>query len=223
MPTVFTPEQMSFTLGQVALNLSLAFALAFLAASLYRRLYGGPSYSFSFFVTLQVTPVVVAMIMMAIGSNVALSLGLVGALSVIRFRTVIKDTRDMAFLFLTIGIGLCCGSGAYGLAVAGTVFVCAILFLIHFTDKTRLGPGEYILVFRGLGHDQSETESTLQDLLSWRKLHGAADLGEREGFEFTYRVRLAKAISPEVLLARLRSIPGLSQSSLISPESQVAI
>ena len=223
MPTLFTPEQMSFTLGQVALNLSLSFALAFIAASLYRRLYGGPSYSFSFFVTLQVTPVVVAMIMMAIGSNVALSLGLVGALSVIRFRTVIKDSRDMAFLFLTIGIGLCCGSGAYGLAIAGTLFVCAVLFGIHYADKARLGPSEYILVFRGRGHDPQETDKALQDFVSWRRLHGAADLGEEDGFEYTYRVRLAKAITPEALLARLKSIRGLTGSSLISPESQVAI
>lgn len=223
MPTAFTPQQMSFTLGQIALNLCLSFALAFLAATLYRKLYSGLSYSFSFFVTLLVTPVVVTMIMMAIGSNVALSLGLVGALSIIRFRTVIKDTRDMAFLFLMIGIGLCCGSGGYGLAITGTIFICGILFAIHYTGKARLAPSEYILVFRCRGHDQGETDRTLSNLVAWRKLHGAADLGEEEGIEFTYRVRLGTSITAEALLNRLRAIKGLSQTSLISPESQLAI
>jgi len=223
MPAAFTPQQMSFTLGQMALNFCLAFALSYLTALMYRKLYSGPAYSFSFFVTLLVTPAVVTMIMMAIGSNVALSLGLVGALSVIRFRTVIKDTRDMAFLFLMIGIGLCCGSGAYALALVGTLFICAILAGLYLVGKARRMPGEYILVLRRRQDDEGETEQALDGLLAWRKLHGAADLGDDEGFEYTYRVRLAPPVTPETLLGRLRRIRGLSQTSLISPESQVAI
>lgn len=223
MPNILTPQQMSFTLGQIALNLGLSFALAYAASAVYRRLYTGPSYSFSFYVTLLVTPVVVCMIMMAIGSNVALSLGLVGALSIIRFRTVIKDTRDMTFLFLMIGIGLCCGCGAYGLALAGTLFVCVVLGLVHSIGHSRFLPSEYILVFRRLGEDQGHADRLLAELSSWRKLHGATDLGPQEGFEFTYRLRLAPNMAPETLLSRLHGIPGLSQSSLISPESQLAI
>jgi uncharacterized membrane protein YhiD involved in acid resistance len=223
MPTAFTPQQMSFTLGQVGLNLCLAFALAYLAAMMYRKLYSGPAYSFSFFVTLLVTPVVVTMIMMAIGSNVALSLGLVGALSIIRFRTVIKDTRDMSFLFLMIGIGLCCGSGAYPLAILGTIFVCLILVGIHFVAKVLKGPGEYILVFRNRGESNGEAERALDNMVGWRKLHGAADLGQDAGCEYTYRIRLGPAVTPESLLNRLKGIKGLYDSSLISPESQVAL
>ncbi len=214
---------MSFTLGQVALNLGLAFALAFLAATVYRKLYSGPSYSFSFFVTLLVTPVVVCMIMMAIGSNVALSLGLVGALSIIRFRTVIKDNRDMAFLFLMIGIGLCCGSGGYGIAIAGTVFVCGVLGALYAVDRSRWVPSEYLLVFRRDGHDEADTDRVLESLVSWRKLHGASDLGPDDGCEYTYRVRLGPSVTPETLLNRLRTVQGLSQSALISPDSQLAL
>ncbi len=223
MPTFLTPQQMSFTLGQIALNLCLSFSLAYLASILYRRLYNGPGYSSSFFVTLMVTPVVVTMIMMAIGSNVALSLGLVGALSIIRFRTVIKDSKDMAYLFLMIGIGLCCGSGGYALAILGTAFVCLVLLALHYVNKHRGGPGEFILVFRRRGRDDGDAERVLDDSLAWRKLHGAADLGQDDGCEYTYRVRLSPSVTPETLIHRLKAIQSLYSPSLISPESQLMI
>ena len=223
MPTAFTPQQLSFTLGQIGLNLALAFALSFVAASVYRKVNAGPGDTFSFYVTLLVTPVVVAMIMMAIGSNVALSLGLVGALSIIRFRTVIKDSRDMAYLFLVIAIGLCCGSGGYPLAIVGTVFVCAVVFVVHAAGRTGWGPSEYILVFRNSGGGGDDAEQELAGLTRWRKLHGAADLGEDEGCEFTYRIRLNPDVTPASLLDRLRASGTLSRPSLISPESQLAV
>ncbi len=216
----FSPEHLNFTISQVLLNLLLSFALAFLAATLYRRTHTGPSSMQSFYVTLLVVPVVVCMIMMAIGSNVALSLGLVGALSIIRFRTVIKDTRDMSFLFLMIGIGLCCGSGGYALAIVGTVFVCGVLLVVSWSSSGRPASAEYILVFReqtGRG-----AEDAMADL-SWRKLHGVSDLGPDEGCEYTYRVRLGKGLRPETLISRLRNAEGVSQTALISPETSLVI
>jgi uncharacterized membrane protein YhiD involved in acid resistance len=128
----------------------------------------------------------------------------------------------MAFLFLMIGIGLCCGAGAHTLAVAGTVFVAAVLTAIHFVSR-KGGDREYILVFRRRGDDPGDAEGALAELVDWRKLHGAADLGPDGGCEFTYRIRLSAAVTPEALLARLRTVEGLYDSSLISPESQVAI
>lgn len=223
MLDAFSPQQINLTLGQVALNLSLSFALAYLAAWVYRRVHSGPSYSFSFYVTLLVTPVVVTMIMMAIGSNVAMSLGLVGALSIIRFRTVVKDPRDMSYLFLMIGIGLCCGSGAYALAILGTLFVCTMLVVVHKIARGGAGPSEFILIFRKQNGHEAESEAIMGGLLSWRKLHGVTDLGESEGCEYTYRIRLSGSAKPETLIDRLRNVGGLSHATLISPDSQVDI
>lgn len=223
MPTAFTPQQLSFTLGQIGLNLALAFALSFVAATVYRKVNAGPGDTFSFYVTLLVTPVVVAMIMMAIGSNVALSLGLVGALSIIRFRTVIKDPRDMAYLFLVIAIGLCCGSGAYPLAIVGTFFVCVVVFTVHAAGRSGWGPSEYILVFRKTGGGGDDVENELAGLTRWSKLHSAADLGEDEGYEFTYRIRLNPDVTPASLLDRLRASGRLTRPSLICSESQLAV
>jgi len=222
MPSAFSAQQLNFTIGQILLNLALAFALAFLTATVYRKVHHGPSYSFSFYVTLLITPVVVTMIMMAIGSNVALSLGLVGALSIVRFRTVIKDTRDMAYLFLVVGIRLCCGSGAYPLAVFGTAFASAVAIALHLAGRIGVVPDEYILVFRS-DADGGETERSLGKLVRWCRLHGAADLGDGENCEYTYRVRLAEGFSPAMLITKLRQLGGFVEPSLISPESQLTL
>ena len=223
MPPSLTPQDFGFSIGQVSLNLALAFALAYLAASFYRKLHVGPSSSRSFFLTLVVTPVVVAMIIMAIGSNIALSLGLVGALSIIRFRTVIKDTRDMSFLFLAIGIGLCCGSGTYALAVFGTIFACLVVACVHYMGKANFSPGEYILVFRKNGESGEDVDQEISSMTTWSRLHSVVDLGEGEGDEFTYRVHLESGINPSAFIHRLKTVGSLTQPSLITPESQLAI
>jgi len=113
--------RVDLTPGQVAMSLCLAFALAFIWATVYRKTHSGVAYSRSFFLSLMLIAPIVSMIMMAIGSNIALSLGLVGSLSVIRFRNVIKDTKDMTFLFFTIALGLCVGANVWLVAVIGTV------------------------------------------------------------------------------------------------------
>ncbi len=223
MPPSLTPQHFGFSAGQVILNLALAFALAYLAASFYRKLQVGPSSSRSFFLTLVVTPVVVAMIIMAIGSNIALSLGLVGALSIIRFRTVIKDTRDMSFLFLAIGIGLCAGSGTYWLAILGTIFACAVVAAVHYMGKANFSPGEFILVFRKNSSTDGALDETMSQMTSWNRLHSVVDLGNDMGSEFTYRIHLHPTINPETFIERMKSIRTLSHSSLISPESQLTM
>ena len=109
------------------------------------------------------------------------------------------------------------------MAIAGTTFICVVVIAVHYATRGGLGPREYILVYRQLKGDADDTGRALDALLSWRKLHGATDLGHDEGFEYTYRVRLGSSVKPEAVLSRLQSVAGLSQPSLISPESQLAI
>ena len=143
--------------AQVLMSLVLAFALAFIWATVYRRTHSGVAYTRSFFLTILLIPPIVAMIMMAIGSNIALSLGLVGSLSVIRFRTVIKDPKDMTFLFLAIGIGLTCGATAWMVAVLGTFMISLIVILMSKIGHDKPGAADYILIFRS---DHQEPWST---------------------------------------------------------------
>jgi len=208
---------------QVVLSYLLAFALAFIWATVYRKTHSGVAYTRSFFLTLMLISPIVSMVMMAIGSNVALSLGLVGALSIIRFRTVIKDTKDMTFLFLSIGIGLCCGANAWLIAINGTVIVSLITIVMSKTGHGKVGSADYILIFRS---DQKEPwnriTSEAQSLISWKQLRGATEMDLGKEFEYTYSIRLTSKATPERIVSELGN--GVIRNvTLITPENHLEI
>ncbi len=208
---------------QVILSFLIAFALGFLWATVYRKTHSGVAYTRSFFLTILLIPTIVAMIMMAIGSNVALSLGLVGSLSVIRFRTVIKDTKDMTFLFLSIGIGLCCGANAWMVGIIGTTMISLITILMTKVGHNTVGSADYILIFRS---DQKEPfekiDPAARDLLSWKQLRGATDINQGKDFEYTYSVRLASKVTPERIVGELSN--GIIRDvTLIAPENHLEL
>jgi uncharacterized membrane protein YhiD involved in acid resistance len=215
---------MDITPAHAALSLLLAFALAFLWGTVYRKTHMGVAYSRSFFLSLVLIAPIVSMIMLAIGSNVALSLGLVGSLSVIRFRTVIRDTKDMTFLFFAIGIGLCSGANAWMVAVIATVLVSSVVILMHRLGHGRATSSDYILVFRS---DEKEPWERLtaeaRKLVAWRQLRGAADVDSGGEFEYTYSVRLAPATAPERIVNAFSTSNGIRQVTLIAPENHLEL
>ena len=88
------------------------------------------------------------MVIMIIGNNLARAFALVGALSIIRFRTVVKDTKDTAYIFWALAAGMASGTGSYFLAIAGTVIITGIAFILHFTNYGSIHKSEFILQFR---------------------------------------------------------------------------
>ena len=130
-----------FDLPELVLALSLGFVLCLMLAYTYKQTHRGLSYSASFVHTMVIMGVTVAVIMMIIGSNIARAFSLVGALSIIRFRTAIKDSRDVAFVFMTMATGMAVGIGFYLVAMVFVVFSCVmVFFLSHFkigSMKTR--------------------------------------------------------------------------------------
>jgi uncharacterized membrane protein YhiD involved in acid resistance len=214
--------KVDLTPGQVTLSFLLAFSLAFIWATVYRKTHSGVAYTRSFFLTLMMISPIVAMVMMAIGSNVALSLGLVGALSIIRFRTVIKDAKDMTFLFLAIGIGLCCGANAWMVAVIGTVMVSSITIVMSKIGHGKVGSADYILIFRSNQKDPWNAVSpAAQDMISWKQLRGATDVDSGAEFEYTYNVRLASKTSPERVVGELGKNGAIRQVTMITPENHL--
>lgn len=208
--------------AQILVSNLLAFALAFLWATVYRKTHTGVAYTRAYFTSLILISPIVAMIMMAIGSNVALSLGLVGALSIIRFRTVIKDTKDMTFLFMSVSIGLCAGAGTWMVGLVGTATVAAIAIGLYWAGHGGLGSADYILVFRsGLPDPWGQLPEPAQALLSWKQLRGATKMGG-ELVEYTYAVRLAPRASAEQVLHAL-SGDLVQDVTLITPENHLEI
>ncbi len=207
---------------QIILSFLLSFALSFIWATVYRKTHSGIAYTRSFYLTLLLISPIVAMVMMAIGSNVALSLGLVGALSIIRFRTVIKDTKDMTFLFLGIGVGLCCGANAWIVAIIGTAMI-SLLTIVMSKIGSKTSSADYIMIFRSEHKEPWEKlKPEAQSLIAWKQLRGATDVNQGKDFEYTYSIRLAHKASPESIVGAMSN--GVVRNvTIITPENHLEI
>ena len=120
----------TFTVTDVVLAITLSFALTAVVGWTYMRTHKGASYTQSFVQTLVLMGMVVSIIMLVVGSNIARAFSLVGALSIIRFRNAIKETRDVGFVFFAMAIGMATGTRFYGLAIIATVVISGVVFLM---------------------------------------------------------------------------------------------
>ncbi len=139
----------------MVMGLGLAFAVGLYIFFIYKKTYAGVMYSSSFGVTLIALTMITTLVILAVTSNVVLSLGMVGALSIVRFRTAIKEPMDIAFLFWAIAAGIVLAAGMIPLAVFGSVFIGIILYV--FANRRDMS-NPYIAVVRCDGH-QSELRS----------------------------------------------------------------
>lgn len=130
------------TVERIILNMLVALALGLVIYLSYRFSHSGGVYSARFNVSLLLMALITTMIMNVIGNNIALSLGMVGALSIVRFRTAIKDSRDTAYIFWCIAVGICCGVSYYALAAIST----GIIFLVMLVMGSVKANDRYLLV-----------------------------------------------------------------------------
>jgi len=110
-------------------DLAIALLCGFLISLLYRWTYRGPAYSTTFVSSLASLSMITALVIMVIGNNLARAFGLVGALSIIRFRTAVKDTQDIVFIFFALAVGMAAGVGLHLSAIAGTLFIGLSIFV----------------------------------------------------------------------------------------------
>lgn len=151
----FLENVTSVSILDMAIALVLAFGLGMLIFLVYKKTFAGVMYSSSFGVTLVALTMITTLVILAVTSNVVLSLGMVGALSIVRFRTAIKEPLDIAFLFWSIAVGIVLAAGMIPLAVIGSV-VIGMMLLVFVNRKTHVNP--YIVVLQCDGYD-SETQA----------------------------------------------------------------
>lgn len=138
-------------LETVALNISMAAVLGFLIFVSYYITHRGTIYSKKFNASLVVLTVLTGTVMTVIGNNIALSLGMVGALSIVRFRTAIKDSRDTVYIFWTVIVGICCGVGDYMVALIGSAITFIVLFILGCIKNDN----RMLIIVRGARNKQS--------------------------------------------------------------------
>lgn len=144
----------SISILDIVLSMALAFGIGMFIFLIYKKTFSGVMYSSSFGVTLVALTMISTLVILAVTSNVVLSLGMVGALSIVRFRTAIKEPLDIAFLFWSIAVGIVLAAGMIPLAVFGSV-VIGIILLIFANKKSHINP--YIMVLHCSSHDSEVT------------------------------------------------------------------
>lgn len=152
----FLENVASINIFDMLLALVLAFAVGMFIFLIYKKTYSGVMYSSSFGVTLVALVMITTLVILAVTSNVVLSLGMVGALSIVRFRTAIKEPLDIAYLFWSIAAGIVLAAGLIPLAVIGSILI-GVFLLIFVNRKSHVNP--YILVIECTDHD-SEMQVT---------------------------------------------------------------
>lgn len=150
-------EQDALRLEELVLNLGVAVAVGMLIYFCYRLCYSDVTYSRRFNTSLVMMALVTTLVITVISNNVALSLGMVGALSIVRFRTAIKDPRDTTFIFWALAVGICCGIGQFIVAAVGS----AVIFLFLLVMGQIRSDGRYLLIIRCGSSVEKQVEGTV--------------------------------------------------------------
>ena len=198
------------TVLDMALTLALAFGLGVLIFFVYKKTYRGVMYSSSFGVTLIALTMITSQVILAVTSNVVLSLGMVGALSIVRFRTAIKEPLDIAFLFWAIAAGIILAAGMIPLAVIGSVIIGVIL-LLFVNKKSHVNP--YIIVLSCEGNE-AEKEATNYVASQTQRCVVKSKSAQNNLVEINMEVRL-KDDNTDFVNA-LSAINGVNSAALVS-------
>ena len=206
----FLENVATITVLDMALALGLSFALGLFIFFVYKKSYAGVMYSSSFGVTLIVLCMITALLILAVASNIVLSLGMVGALSIVRFRAAIKDPSDIAFLFWSIAAGIVLAAGFIPLAVIGSLLIGLILLLF---SQHKGFEKPYILV---LHCDDAAAEKEADAFVRGKvqKLSVKSKSVAPGCIELNYEVRLKDADTG--FINALAELPGVSHTVMVS-------
>lgn len=209
----------SEVLVSFAISMAIAIMLGLGIALIYRYTHRGMNYESSFLSTLVLLAPIVTLIMFFIQGDLVLSLGLVGSLSIIRFRTPIKDTRDMVFLFLSIAIGLGCGTLNWTLSVFAYVIIGLLMLIFHIIKYGKQLHAEYILIITGT---DSFNDNFIKKFIDKKKINIQMRSSEYEGekWEIVYELRFDKKHTDVIkdLVFHIQTLESVTKVSLLSPQ-----
>jgi uncharacterized membrane protein YhiD involved in acid resistance len=196
----------------VLLSLIVTFGITLFIFFMYRKTFSGVLYTRNFNVGLVLTGLVVNLVVLPISSNIALSLGMVGALSIVRFRTAIKDPADIVFTFWAIAVGIISGAGLYMIAIVGSPVIGIFMFILSRANFRSSDP--YLLVV----NYSSEAEEAVQKAIPKHKLRSRTV--NPAGVELILEVRMKAKEAPQ--MDELLKIKGVSNAALVSYNADIA-
>ncbi len=209
----------------VLLSLVLAFVLGQVIAWVYYFTHSGLSYSRSYVQALILITVVISMVMTVIGNNIITAVGLMGALAIVRFRNIIKDTRDIAFIFCSLVVGMAAGSHRYATAVMGTTVLSLIILYLYFTDFGAHEPHNGFLRFslRGPLGPTHPIAKVLKRFCGNYTLISMQDAGFGGPAEYASQLMIRNTAKNEELLSQLEEIEGIENINLTMQEKLLEV
>ena len=209
--------------SEIIINLLISFVLGLVISFVYKKTHRGLSYSQSFVVTNIFIAVIVCMVIMIIGNNLARAFALVGALSIIRFRTVVKDTKDTAYIFWSLAVGMAAGTGSYFLALAGTVIITFIAIILYVTNYGSIYKSEFILQFRSKNDNDKKNEynNIISEYTKSSKLLNVESSGDNKSLKLSFDVVMKEDKSYDQFVTDLSNIQGLTEVIVIAAKNDV--
>nr|WP_294571326.1 DUF4956 domain-containing protein [uncultured Romboutsia sp.] len=181
----------------------------------YKITFSGVMYNRKFNISLVMLTLVTTMVMFVIGSDIALSLGMVGALSIVRFRTAIKDPRDTAYIFWSIAVGLSVGTGNYLVSSIGSVFLLGVLSIFSFSGIGK--EDRYILIIRGNRDKEEEIMRCVFNSFKGSKLRAKNSIGN--SMEIIYQIKI-KNNEDKNIISNLYSIDGVNAVNIVAQNGE---
>ena len=211
----------SLTTNQILLNLGVAVFIGVCIYFSYYISHMGTIYNKKFNVSLVMLTVLTYMVMTVIGNNVALSLGMVGALSIVRFRTAIKDSRDTAYIFWTIIVGICCGVGDYFVAGIGSAIVFALMLFFGLVKNDN----RILLVVRGPRNNDLKIEGIIFEYYSHKanlKVKNTTDTSVEYIYELTKKVYNKQLSKEESITDALYKIKNVEYVNIVVQNDEIS-
>jgi uncharacterized membrane protein YhiD involved in acid resistance len=205
------------------INIAMAFALSLVIAWVYKKTHRGLSYSQSFVFTLVIMGTLVSVVMMIIGNSVARAFTLLGSFTIIRFRSAIKDTKDMAFIFWALVTGLAIGTENYIIAIITTALVIGIVLILSKFNFGSIRSYDHILTFSIEG-ENVPTDVYLpvfNKYLSSQNLLNVNTKEDSKRMNFTFSVKLIEDDGTNNFVADLRATAGIKNVNLISSREDI--
>ena len=210
--------------SEILINLVLSFILGVSISLIYKKTHKGLSYSQSFMVTNIFVAVIVCMVIMIIGNSLARAFALVGALSIIRFRTVVKDTKDTAYIFWSLAAGMAAGTGSYFLAIAGSIILSGIALILFYTNFGSIIKSEFIVQFRINSNDPNITSQYNRLISDFTKSHtllSSESSGDGQTIKVSFDVVMKEEMKQNELISKISKIDGVSEVVIIAAKSDV--
>lgn len=213
------------TVVSITYSIALSFILSSLVAMTYQKTYQGLSYSRNYIQATILASIVATIAMQAIGDNLARGLGMMGALAIVRFRSSLKDPKDMIFIFMSLAVGIACGVYSFSIAAIGTIGFTIVAGIIHTLPFSKESHFDGLLRFNleNRSEDKAALESILNESCQHFALITLRELGQGLRLDYAYQVKLKSKETYPSFVEKLQKIETIKGVNLLLQESTVEV